>query len=79
METDITAEQFYERLAKLQEEKTPPKVSEEFPLMICANKNCNSKYVLPMKYEEANKMFRDFCPNCVIEIYEEEDRRRDHD
>ena len=77
METEITAEQFYERLAKLQEERTPPKITPDHPLMICCNKNCNARYTLPMKYEDAHPMFRDYCPSCVITIYDEEDRRRD--
>lgn len=76
METEITAEQFYERMNKIQEETYKPDISEEHPLMICCNKQCNSKYTLPMPYEECNKLFRDYCPSCVIDIYETESERK---
>lgn len=72
METEITAEQFYERLAKLQEEKSNPKVSNDRPLMICANKNCNAKYILPIPYLDCNEGWRDLCPNCLLDRYEKE-------
>lgn len=68
METEITAEQFYERLAKLQEEKSNPKVSPEHPLMICIK--CDSRYTLPLLYEKCNTKTRDLCPNCIIDLFD---------
>lgn len=77
METEITAEQFYERLAKLQEDKSNPNISPENPLMICTR--CNARYTLPLPYEKCNPQFRDLCPDCIITTYEYELNRMEND
>jgi hypothetical protein len=36
------------------------------PFMICIR--CNSKYTLPLKYEECNPVYRDYCPLCMESV-----------
>jgi hypothetical protein len=77
METEITAEQFYERLNKIQEDKVNPNISPDNPLMICIR--CNGRYTLPLPYDECNPQFRDYCPDCIIDVYERELNRMEND
>jgi len=80
METEIDwdSDEVYNGIMKNLETNHVPKVSSEHPLMICCNKKCNAKYTLPIPYEECSPMFRDYCPSCVISIYEEELNRQEY-
>lgn len=66
----MNAEEMFNGVMSKMEANYNPKVDEKHPLMLCIA--CNSKYTLPMAYEECAKEFRDYCPNCVISALEEQ-------
>jgi hypothetical protein len=35
-------------------------------LFVCIR--CNSKYTLPLPYEECNPVYRDYCPLCMESV-----------